>query len=715
MAESMFSSSWYRIAGLRPKLRSHAQISRHHYRGQLWYVMQDLSSGQNHRFSPQVHYVLSLMDGQRSFQQIWDLALEQLGDDAPSQDEMVKLLGQLHSSDLLLCDVPPDTLELFQRFQRKQRSKWKQRLWSPLSIRFPLWDPDAFLERWLFLVLPLYSWLGKLIWGGTLIIALILTASNWPDLTENVADRLVAPSNLVLLFFIYPIVKFLHELGHAFSAKVWGGEVHEMGVMLLVFMPVPYVDASCAWSFRDRKKRVVVGAAGMGVELFLAALALFFWLLVEQGMVRAIAYNVMLIGGVSTLFFNGNPLLRFDGYYIFSDLIEIPNLASRANNYIGYLIQRYVFAVPQARSPASGRGEKIWFVCYGLASFVYRMLISFIIIIFVAGKFFFIGVVIALWAVSTMILLPLWKQIRFLFSSPVIQRKRLKAITTSITMLATMSCLLFLLPMPLSTYAEGVVWLPEQAKVRVKTEGFIIHIRAQPNAWVKREDVLIEMDDPLLRSKQKILAYRIDELKAHYKEFWVDDRVRAQIIKEQIEAVKAELLQITERIEDLTLRSSSNGVFVIPRAEDLKDSFMHKGDLIAYVVEFPVTTISTVVTQDDIGLVRERTQNVQVRLAENIKTLYTASIIREVPAASDLLPSAALGYRGGGLIPIDPAAGTDDKAFEPVFQIELKLPPEADARNLGERVYVRFDLGKEPLAWQWFRLGRQLFLRKFSV
>src|SRR5512136_2778850 len=108
MSESMFSSSWYRIASLQPRLKGHIQIHRQHYRGQLWYVLQDFSSSLNHRFSPQAHYVISLMNGTRNFQEIWELALEHLGDDAPTQDEMVKLLGQLHGSDLLLCDVPPD-------------------------------------------------------------------------------------------------------------------------------------------------------------------------------------------------------------------------------------------------------------------------------------------------------------------------------------------------------------------------------------------------------------------------------------------------------------------------------------------------------------------------------------------------------------------------------------------------------------------------------
>lgn len=714
MTESMFSSSWYRIAGLKPRLRSHVQISRHHYRGRLWYVLQDRSSSQNHRFTPEVYFVLSLMDGERNFQTIWNLVLEQLGDDAPTQDEMVKLFGQLHSGDLLLCDVPPDTLELFQRFEKKQKVKWKQKFSSPLSIRFPLWDPDDFLERWLFLILPFAGWLGKLIWMGVIAIAAVLTASNWPDLSMGVADRIMAPSNLLLLFFIYPVVKFFHELGHAFSTKVWGGEVHEMGVMLLVFMPIPYVDASSAWSFRDRKKRVVVGAAGMGVELFLAALALFVWLSVEQGMVRAIAYNIMLIGGVSTLFFNGNPLLRFDGYYIFSDLIEIPNLSSRANNYIGYLFQRYLFSV-QLNSPASCTGEKIWFICYGIASFFYRMVISFTIILFVAGKFFFMGIIFALWAVFSMIILPLYKQLRFLFTSPAIQRQRLRAITTSFSLLTILLCFLFFYPVSLSSYAEGVIWLPEQAKVRAQTEGFILKIHAQPYSMVEQGDILMEMEDPLLISKQKILQYRIDELKAQYKAAWIEDQVQAQILKDQIDVTKVELAQVNERVDKLVLFSPSDGQFVASRTEDLMGSFLNKGDLAAYIVNFPVTIIRTVVTQDDIGLVRKLTQSVQVRLADNIKTLYDANIIREVPAASYTLPSPALGYMGGGLIPVDPSSSKGDKAYEPVFQIELEFSAEANARNLGERVYVRFDFGSEPLALQWFRLARQLFLRQFSV
>ena len=716
MAESMFSAYWYRVAGLRPRLKGSVRIHRHYYRDRLWYVLQDSASGQNHRFSPQVHYVVSIMDGSRSLQQIWEMALEHLGDDAPTQDEMVNLLGQLHGGDLLLCDVPPDTLELFQRHQRKQRGKWLQRLWSPLSFKIPLWNPDAFLERWLFLIRPLFGWIGMLLWGVVVATGWLSAAAHWADLSRDVTDHVLAPGNLVILFFVYPLIKLLHELGHAFATKVWGGEVHEMGVMLLVFMPVPYVDASSAWGFRDKKQRIVVGAAGMLVELFLAALALFVWLNVEQGVVRAVAYNVMLIGGVSTLFFNGNPLLRFDGYYIFADLIEVPNLASRANNYLGYLWQRHVFGIKSTHSPITVAGERFWFLLYGIASAIYRLFITFSIIVFIAGQFFVIGVVLAIWACATMIAVPIGKAIRFVTASPHVQQNRVRVVGVTVSLLVFALVFLCLLPMPLNTYVEGVVWLPEQAMVRARTEGFMREVLVRPNTVVEPGQTLLRMDDPILSTQRQVLLHQIEELEAKFNEAWMaSDRVKTQIFNEQMKSVRAELDEINQKIDKLTVKSESGGLFILPRAEDLPDRFIKKGELVAYIVDYPITTVRGVVTQDDIGLVRERTESVQVRLAERIEEPYTARVLREVPAANDELPSPALGLAGGGTIPVDPSKEKAGKAFEPVFQIELSIPDAIDPRYIGERVYIRFNHGGEPLAWQWYRLGRQLFLRKFSV
>ncbi len=678
-------------------------------------MLQDRLSGRQHRFTPAAHYVIALMDGKRIFQNIWETASEHLGDDAPTQDEMIRLLGQLHASDLLLCDVPPDSLELFQRYQKHQRSKWRQRLSSPLSIKIPLWDPERFLERWKVLANLIFSWFGGMVWSMVIGGALVAAASHWTDLTMNITDLVLAPSNLLLLFVVYPIIKLLHELGHAFATKRWGGEVHELGIMLLVFMPVPYVDASAASAFRDKKRRMIVGAAGMMVELFLAAIALFVWLSVEPGWVRSVAFNVMLIGSVSTLFFNANPLLRFDGYFIFSDLIETPNLGARSTQYLAYVVQRYLFGVTQAQSPAQSNGERVWFSIYGVAAFCYRCFIVGAIILFVAEKFFFVGIVLAVWGVATMIAFPLGKSAHFLLTSPVIERKRARAVTMTAVLLAASVGFLALVPMPLDTRAEGVVWLPEKSYVRANVDGFIRRVLRPPNTYVKRGEPLFETEDPVLTVRRNVLELRLKELVAKYDAQWVSDIGKSQIIKEAITAVRADLKSANQDLENSIIRSPSDGVFVVPHAEDLLQGWLKHGQLVAYVIQYPVTTIRAVVTQDRIGLVRGHTRKVEIRPIGDRGNRHAAVIQREVPAASSDLPSMALGKGGGGEIATHPDDGHGAKAFETLFQFDLKIVDQHNLKNIGSRVFVRFDHGKEPLASQWFRQARQLLLRRYGV
>ena len=149
MSDSLFSPHWYRVAELTPRIRSHAQFRRHHYRGQLWYVLDDRASGRHHRFTPAAYHLIARFDGTQSVQDAWDATTSRLGDDAPTQDESIQLMGQLHAADVLKCDVPPDSLEeLFNRYQRQEQPKVEE---APSDgarwpIRIPLVDPDRFLE-----------------------------------------------------------------------------------------------------------------------------------------------------------------------------------------------------------------------------------------------------------------------------------------------------------------------------------------------------------------------------------------------------------------------------------------------------------------------------------------------------------------------------------------------------------------------------------------
>ena len=655
------------------------------------------------------------MDGRHRVEEIWEVGRTRLGEDAPTQEEMIQLLSQLHAVDALQSDVAPDTAELNKRSEKQRHSTLKQNLRSPLFMRFPLLDPERFLVRFLPLVRPVFSWFGVLLWLGAVGTAVFLAGVHLPELTRNITDRVLAPQNLVLLWLTFPFVKALHEFGHAFAVKVWGGEVHEMGIMLLVLTPIPYVDASSASAFREKRHRILVGAFGMIVELFVASLALFVWINAEPGTFRAVMYNVILIASVSTVLFNGNPLLRYDAYYILTDLLEVPNLGTRGMQYMLYLIERHLFGIPDVEPPLSTPGERVWFVIYTVASFIYRISIYAAIILFIAGKFFTIGMLMAGWAAVTMIILPLGKSVRFLFSSPKLGRKRGRAILASVFGLALVATLLGLVPVPLSTRAEGVVWVPERCYVRAGTDGFVDQILATPGTQVRHGDPLIKCFDPLLPAEIRVLESRLRELEATYDIQRVSDRVKAEITKEEIRQVSSELKRARERADELTVSSPMSGRFLVPMAQDLPGRFVRRGQLLGYVVERTAISARVVVSQSDVDFVRRRTLGVHVRLPENLAETLPAILRREVPAATNQLPSRTLSREGGGEIAIDPRDTLGITAFQKLFLFDLELPAQARFYNVGGRVYVRFDHGREPLVYRWYRGARQLFLRRFNV
>ena len=713
--QSLFSTSWYRVAPLRPRLRSHAQIHRHVYRGAVWYVMQNHSTGKFHRFTPVANLVIGLMDGRRTMQEIWDLACVRLGDDVPSQDEVIKLMSDLHSADVLQGDTPPDLLELEQRRRRHRRTKLKQYIGNPLSLRFPLVDPDRFLERALPWIRPLLGWPGALLWLAVMASAMFLIGMHWRELSSDVVDRVFTVENLLLVWVVFPLIKLLHELGHALAAKAGGGEVHEMGVMLLVLVPIPYVDASSATAFRDKRSRALVGAAGMIVELFIAALAVFAWVNLEPGVWRAIAYDVILVAGVSTLLFNGNPLLRYDGYYILADWIESPNLGQRANDYLGYLVRHHLFGVQGETSPVAAPGEGATFAAYAVLSFFYRMGMMVSIAVLVASKFFFLGVLLAVWACATMLVIPVAKKVHYLFYSPRLASERSRALLASGGILAIVLALVGWLPAPSSTRAEGVIWAPEHAQVRATVDGFVTRVLVAPEQPVKAGQPLIECHDPEIEARTRVLKAQLAELDARYAAALVGNRVQAGVIDEQRVQVREALELSRRRQEELLIRAPSSGVFVMQDPRNLPGRFAQRGEMLAHVADRAAKTVRVVVSESEGALVGTRTQRVEIRPAERIRRPIEARIAREVPAATDELPSPTLSLQGGGKIGLDPTKTGDARALEKLFVLDLELPEGEQANYLGGRVFVRFEHAPEPLATQWYREIRRAFLKKFNV
>lgn len=712
--QQFLSSHWREVATMRPKLRTQAEIHRHVLRNRVWYVLQDHVTGRFHRLSPELYYIVALMDGNRTVQDIWLASCSHQGENCPTQDEVIQLLGRLHSADVLRGGIAPDLREIAQRSRFQRRRKALMQFRSPLAIRVPLFDPDRFLDATKFLVRPFFSTFGLILWIAVLLWGISLGVTNWVSFTADVTDRVLSADNLVLLWMVFPLVKIAHELGHGYAAKIWGGEVHEMGIMFLVFIPVPYVEASSATAFPSRWQRMLVGAGGMFAEIPLAVGALWFWTQFEPGLARSAMYNVVLVAGVSTVLFNGNPLLRFDGYYILMDWLEMPNLGPRANRYIGYLFQRKIFGVSHNLSPADAPNERGVLFFYAIASYLYRLTVMTAIILFVATKFFTVGLVLAAWAGFQMFVMPIVKIISFLVSSAILKGKRTRALGISGILVATVSSFLLLVPAPLATVAEGVIWAPENSTLRVDVGGFVVDLFVRSGQSVSVGDRILELEDPLQHAELRVLQAQQSELQAQLLGL-SEDPSSSKIVQTELNLIGARVDQARSRLESQVITAPIDGVFLSTTLIDLPGRHVNRGEGIGFVTDMGDPVIQVAIPASEIDLMSSRLSGIEVRRATNISNMEMADLILIEPSATRRLKNPALAIQGGGPFSTDPSDPSGLTLLTDVFHIEITVPKIWKINRIGDRVLVRFDLGYEPLGLQIYRKMRHLMLKRFDV
>jgi len=711
MSDNLFSSSWHRVADLRPKVKDQAEILRQTYRGDIWYLIYDPVVGKQNRISVPAYRFMSLLEGFTTVNEAWKKAADFLSDDLPTQDEIIQLLSSLHQSDLLTSDRAPDFLELNERHKTFVKGERLKRFLNPMALRFKLIDPETILQVLEPFAKAIFSKAAFWLWIIVVVTGLTVLGTHWSEFTEGMSDRVLAVDNLLIMLFVFPVIKVFHEMGHALAVKKWGGEVHDMGVMLLVFMPVPYVDASSSWAFKSKYHRMLVGSAGMLVEVFVASVAIVLWALLEPGLVRSLFYNVVFIAGVTTILFNANPLLKFDGYYIFMDWLEVPNLASKANRYFAYLCKRFLIGVPVSDENWGDSTECRWFVFYAIASFFYRIFLSLTIAIFVAGEFFVVGVLLAIWALSMSIVMPIAKMLKSMFLGTELRRYRARAVNVFVIVCGLVIAILFVLPAPYFTVVEGVVWIPEKDHLRADSPGFVSNLVVQSGKTVQQGQLLLRLSDPELEARHKVLTAREKMFAARYRAERSKDQIEARVVKHEWQVVKKELENSLRKLNKLDILAEVDGIFFLSDAKDLVGRYVEKGQLIGYVTSRTDTVIRTAVQQRDVGIVRGRSEDIRVRFSSDIFDEKAANLIREVPGATNKLPSLALTQIGGGELAVNPDDKKRISSYQQVFLFDLLVREQSGVNWLGEKVYVRINHGFAPLYEQWSRYLTQLFLR----
>ena len=223
----------------------------------------------------------------------------------------------------------------------------------------------------------------------------------------------------------------------------------------------------------------------------------------------------------------------------------------------------------------------------------------------------------------------------------------------------------------------------------------------------------MEASDPLLPPRLQSLRAEKEVFEARYLAERVDNLIASQITLEKIKSVDTELQRTLERERELLVRSPADGIFALPAAEDLPGRYLKQGEQLGYVVPEGKVVARVVVPQETIDQVRRSTVRVSARLAERMGELIEARVLREVPRASDRLPSLALSQLGGGDVALDPRTG-QAKTLQTYFELEVELLTERPV-GAGGRVYVRFDHAPEPIARQLWRVAQQLYLRLFAI
>jgi len=718
-----FSPLWHRVRAMAPRLRPHVQINRQLYRGRRWYVVQDPTSNQFYRLNPIGHEFVAMLDGVRTVESIWHEVLERHGDEAPTQQEVVELLGQLYNSNLLSADTAPETEQLLRRGRDRLKKKVASQAIGIMYFRMRVFNPDGLLTALEPIFRPMLGRVGFGLWLVLIVSALVALAGHVDELFND--ERIQATlhySNWLALGAVFIVAKAWHELGHGLILKRMGGQVPEFGLMLLVLFPAPYVDASAAWALPSKWQRIAVGAGGMIFELGLASLAAFVWistLSAPESLTHQIAYNAMVTASISTILFNANPLMRFDGYYMLSDLIEMPNLMGRSMNMLKYLMQKHVYRLDTARTPGGSRAEHTILIVYGIAALAYRIFLFFSITLFVMGRLFAIGLVLAIWTAAAWFLIPVGKFIHWLASSPQLSDHRSRTITLSVVLIAGGVVLLGMVPFPDHRMAWGVIESEQRSGVYFGVAGFVVEVKARTGDFVEEGDAILVCENPDLVSRIRQIRARIEELRATERSAMGQSDIAADVTRTHIAKTAEELVFLEDLAGKLTVRAPHDGVLVGKDPGNLIGSFVRMGDPVCAIVNMEDVRIVAALSTAQAAPLKELETDDQSRLKAEIRSVARVSEVvgidgfQLLEAGMRELPHQGLAQGAGGDIALDP---TDQQGrFARAPQFYAYLTADEVIGMPGERVRVRFTLPDKPLLSQWADRLRRLVQGRIDI
>lgn len=684
-----------------PRLRPGLRFTPAREAGQEHYIVEDTARHMYYRIGPEEYLLLAHLNHSSSMEEL----LQQCGaashGQTLSEEQAMTVLKWAASRQLLQTDSPEMFNALLGQDNRMKTMQALNRM-NLVSFKIPLGNPDPLLRRIIPWLRPLTGPLFGLFWLITGALALGVLFSHWQAFHARSAG-FFAPANLFLIWLIWLGLKVLHELFHALVCYRYGGRIHEAGILFILFMPFTYVDATSSWNFPSRWQRLHVAAAGILGELTVAWIALLIWAAHPDSATGLIAHRTVIVAGISSLLFNGNPLMRFDGYYILSDLVGIPNLyqlglQSTKEQWARVLLNIKTTSVLETMP----RGRR-WFIrIYGIMVYIWRFLVLASLGYMASKLFGGLGILISLAALLVWIVMPLhgfiarWPTYRAM--NPHVARDLL---LRSLVLSVLVGVLLATIGWQRSIRAPAVVEYEHQHRVKTKVDGFVSQILIKDGDRVKKGQTLLILDNPEQRTTVNILKLEIDRLRLQSRIAYNNGRLPVmQVLKRRQQALLTQLHQAEEELAALRITAPGPGTVIAPHLRQLVGTYLKKGREILWIVNSGQKHLVASIAQNDIDRMRTLVgQTITIDMRDSDLGLFTGRVERISPTASTELIHPGLAAKYGG--PIDVlqtmvTKGTNSvqqqlkmQFFNPRFSMDISLPGDLVQKlRPGQIAYV---------------------------
>ncbi|MDM8545949.1 efflux RND transporter periplasmic adaptor subunit [Candidatus Venteria ishoeyi] len=704
------------------KLRDDLVFTVQSYGDQPCYLVEDPVNGSFFRIGVPEYKLLQHLNGEHTLEQALDQVNSHRLEDMPLLEmDVAQPLAQwlVHSQlaymqhpetkNWQLAAPPDDTLQ-----------KVAKRI-NVLFIKLPLGSPDRWLER----LYPKLSWMlgARFFWVWLLLVITgTYQIASHSTRFAQAASSLLSINNAVWLLLAWVFIKTIHEFFHGLVCKKYGGFVHEAGIFLILFAPLGgYVNATSMWRFTSRWQRMHVSVAGMFIELLIAAIAAWVWVYSQPGMVNYLAYNMIIIAGIGTLLFNANPLMRFDGYYVLSDGWDIPNLYASGQRYMRYLWRRYLQGRTE-KKPDFPADKRTRIQAYGIASWLWRILIMLGLLVAATLLFHGAGVVIATIGLVSWLALPALRFLIQLNKDPQKRAVMKHLLLVSVIAGALLAVVLLQVQWSRNLSAPALLDYADATVIRADSPGFIKMLPVKNGDYVQAGEMLLQLQNHELEMELQDLALQLKIHELKRQQYFQDELLSAaQVEQEKLQELETKYREIRRQVEGLKITASVAGHVIAPELEKLQDAYVSRGMEILTLGNLEQIEVNVSIAQNDIDYFRAGIGN-SAEMYTDSQPLTALDVVLERvnPAASQDIMYPMLTAVAGGDLAVKPKAdaGENDPQYEhlsPRFSGVIQLSPEqAKKVHAGERAQVLITTAPQPL-WNWLSQGVRRYFKHLEA